>query len=710
MINTSKLDGVPCVTPATVEASGVVSSSEPRKFEWNLGRLLYKQNGETETRAWTVRVLSLALVFPAVLTALVDLGRGLGFLIGNKNATFAKYFDGKSFSLIDKASAACKALSTKVDTLYKSIIAPPTLEQLNLRSEKTLKNLARKLTDGYRAQHGGYFTSNSSFSSPGAINGEKQVNLAQKEILAELSTNIQRNVTDPAKLESYKADLEKKIFNLVKDAAKDDLFVKNKVYRAGPQPKLADVARKELRNFFQKASQQLLNEQFVNLAKKQDTLVENLAAGVDAGTITLEKAQEAIKEQAPTLYMGKLAEGFKKAGAALKAFFSSVVEKKLMTDAQVQAIVVRPDVDMLSAFAASEIAQNEESELGDKTAITQTADRLIKEGRLDEKDKSKFSVYVLAQIPKMRAEIQAQRIAKLEKEQEALAISKEAEAAINAEKAAQLQAQEVQTSLWGRFLDLIGLIFVKQDAVKGLFAEHDQLVLDRKQIAEELKNLRDQTVVFKGQKMKLLIAEEKYSEELSKILAKEGITDKKRQSLVTQLVSFDSGEKTIELIQQMRSLVQRSTEMVALLASHSDQIQDEIKALATLNGVYSVYSKNHKGQFIERSRKEIGSIEKTLQKGQVFISEKYKLLFQNQDVDALRPAKSVVDTDLEGNLADVEAILSASKVVEEPRVVVTEEPEAIVAEEEPEVVAAPAQKPRAGLLDLFRAVRNEVLK
>jgi len=55
---------------------------KPQPFEWYLGRLFYRQPGETAAQAWTVRVLSCALVLPVALTALIDLGRCLGFLIG----------------------------------------------------------------------------------------------------------------------------------------------------------------------------------------------------------------------------------------------------------------------------------------------------------------------------------------------------------------------------------------------------------------------------------------------------------------------------------------------------------------------------------------------------------------------------------------------------------------------------------------------------
>lgn len=66
------------VAPAApvVEAT---AKEATQSFEWNVGRLYSSEPGKSSFRTWAVRILSTLLVFPLVLTLLVDLGRRLAF-------------------------------------------------------------------------------------------------------------------------------------------------------------------------------------------------------------------------------------------------------------------------------------------------------------------------------------------------------------------------------------------------------------------------------------------------------------------------------------------------------------------------------------------------------------------------------------------------------------------------------------------------------
>ena len=88
------------------------------------------------------------------------------------------------------------------------------------------------------------------------------------------------------------AAIRDKVDNLISAAAKDDVFVANKVARNGPQPLLADVAINEFDAFSKKTG--AISCQFISLAKQEPDLAKSLKLGMDQGFITKQEALERL--------------------------------------------------------------------------------------------------------------------------------------------------------------------------------------------------------------------------------------------------------------------------------------------------------------------------------------------------------------------------------------------------------------------------------
>ncbi len=164
-----------------------------------------------------MRVLSVLLLPFTILTLIVDLGRRLAFSAGLVN--------GKSFSLITKTGEAAQAVASKVQSVYKSYMGKDlTVEQLNERSQKEIQAHAKQLVDGYRALNGGTFHTNSSFSSPHALNGERQISRAQTDLINDINAFVARNATTAEDFVQVLAQAKAMVSEQINEAAGDDVF------------------------------------------------------------------------------------------------------------------------------------------------------------------------------------------------------------------------------------------------------------------------------------------------------------------------------------------------------------------------------------------------------------------------------------------------------------------------------------------------------
>lgn len=213
---------------------GTVQSVE-KKFEWNVQRLWAEKQGESKIARVAIAVLASG---PALLLDLV------------RRALFAvNLVDGKSFSLIDKASAGVQTLSSKVKTAWENY-KNPSFATLNKRSESNLNSKVKDVVDAYiRLDRNFLGITRNVFGS----NPEKNVNQTISKLLKAIEDHVQLNkdlISDSETFEAVKLSTVELVHNFIEEASKDETYFGVKTDRSSKCP-LALQIKCELQKFLE---------------------------------------------------------------------------------------------------------------------------------------------------------------------------------------------------------------------------------------------------------------------------------------------------------------------------------------------------------------------------------------------------------------------------------------------------------------------------
>lgn len=632
-----------------IEVAGSVQTE--RHFEWNLGRLLFQREGESNARAWTVRVLSILFVFPVVLTAIVDLGRRLGYAIGNVSPTVGKYFDGKSWSLIEKLSSAAE----KASSIFNSTPKGPTLQDLNRQSTQAMQSAVVKLIDGFRKLDGGCL-GHDSFSTPTAKAGEKQIDKAQKELAQAVHVFLSHNV---AKTEDYAAQLENLkgyIRKLIQSEAADDFYIENKTLRTGPRQLVATVAFNEFLKALEETFQPVFADQFIRLAIQEPDVAQRLKMGVTQEILTPAQAKQAIEQYAPVVYSQHLETGFSEASTAVQELLDSARTNELVSPEEAEAInsKIQPDVAKLVTAAVQQIARKYTPRTNDaivREQLSSIADQLMAEKRLDPQNKTTFLIDGETQFLALKAVREAESEAQKQLREQAELREKQAAEAAEAQRIEQVQKAADQAELLGQFKDFLALIAKKQTKLDDSFHKHDQMVIEQQQIANDMDKLLKTEVVMLCEgnqvKMGLLKASAVYYQEKVRI-SRLNKTDAEKNQMMSALINND--KHTIDLIEQLKKVDEMLTQKLHEMATLSEKIKSQYGELIHLIGVYNVFAKNNINRLEDANRKEIGLLGKSVSDTQKRLDTRYSNL-------RLRSDPTLLNQDEAGNRAEVEALL-----------------------------------------------------
>jgi len=627
-----------------VEVTGTVK--ETSSFQWNISRLLYRQEGESNAKAWTIRVLSVLFVLPAALTVLVDFGRGVGFLIGRKIPTVARYFDGKSWSLIDQVSSACKTVAAKANSIFKSFTAvkKPTLEELNQQFEKTVRSQVAQLVNGYRA-----IDDDSRFTSK----GQEQIAKTQNELVQGIHGFLARNATKTEDFAPLLTQIETHIGKLIQEAAGERPFTEHKHDRTAPPPLLSNKVFNEFVAVLRGDHQLAFAKQFVELVKQETGVAETLKMGVDQGILTAAQAKEVVEEQAPVIYNQGLGTGLSAAAQQSKDFLSSAVKSGLVTAEEADGIEaqIQPEEGSLAFAAAKDVARQHPPATAEaiiQQQLVEEADLLIENKKLDPKDKTGFLTEAQRQLSAAREAVEAEAQAQ-----------KQAAEIAEAERAANVQKAENQAALFKTFEDYLAILSKKQEELRAQFTRRDQLDAECQQITEARGELMNTLVTVKGKRMTIFDAAKMYNEAINQIPRSKN-PDQKKEEQINALTTDDFAQQTIDLIDTLTKSTRQLQEKIRQMAAISEDIRTQYKELSERSAIYNVYAKYNKQYLEESNSTKIAVLEKSVRIKQLTLDKSYSSLFHRGIFNSLRPITApIVNVDEAGNRAEVEAILKA---------------------------------------------------
>ncbi len=624
------------------EAVVVLAAQEGQKgnFESLLGRLYRHEEGHSAVRTWTVRVLSTLFVFPVVLTALLDLARILAFSAGLIN--------GKSWSLIDKTSDTCKALADKVQSVYKSTSQEKTVEQLNEESKLQLKKHAQKLVDAYRSLNGGYFHTNGSFSAPFALNAEKQIAKEQAELIRLMKDYVVRNATSTEDFETHLAAAEKLVEEAIKTAAKDDVYVENKVERKGPRRSLAEVVDEE----FLEISDYTFAKEFIDLARHEPNVAAGLDFGVKKYIITKKQAKDALAQHVQAAYVRGLEEGLDEASRVAGKIVEEAKQHNLITDEESEKIAssVSADVNALAKAAARDVARNQTEETSD-TEVTQqlskAADNLKEVGRLKAEDETQFLTEAKAQLEAAKQAVEAERAAR-----------QAAEEVEEAQRAIEVQRAQTQAGLLNTFIDYLNMVGQKQEDLLNLHKDRNQLEALRQETENQVAQLSRQTVEINGRQRNIMEAAREYQRAVIAISSSKTLGDEEKRQRLQDLVNQGFDQLTIAKINEFNALVPRLQAVIDQMATLSEKIKVKHPELLDLIAVYKVFKANNLKQLEQPTRKVVSETEKRVFLVQDNLNERYNHLLLRGIVQRIKGQPvPVVNQDPEANRAEVARLL-----------------------------------------------------
>jgi hypothetical protein len=655
------------LSPSAPELKNNVSDIQKNNFEWNVGRLFHHEEGSS----WIVTILSTVLVFPLLLTLIVDIGRRAAFSVGLIN--------GKSWSLVSELSSTAQAVAQKTSAVFKDIIGsrPKTLEDQNRESHEKIRDLAEKLVEGYKGLDGGYFHTNSSFSSPAALEAERQIAKAHSDLQSEITKFISRNTNGTDQFAQVLEQANTMVQIGINDAAGDSFYIENKIERTGPRPLIKNVAFREFLKVQNSSNHSLLSQQFIALARQEPDFASSLAHGLETGVLSTSQAKTAMVREVLKSYDVGLKEGLDSAEDLSENLLLSAIQNKIVTEEEATAIsdLIRPEVDVLAVAVAKDVARKETpqtSELEVTQQISKAADKLKEKKRLKDNDESRFLTLAKSQVEKAKEALAAEML------------KAQAEAAeIEAQNVAQVRKVADQTSLLNQFLSMIGLIGKKQEELSVEFLNFDQLERKREEVTNQLNSLRETNVTINGQKMTALVAAGEYYKAVGRISGDSNLSSKAKQDRIRDLVNQGFSQQTINKIIELRGLEPQLTEVIDQMAALSTEIDRRHEELGKLVATYKVFRKNNFAGLQAQNRKLVSEPEKKVGEVQKELDSKHKKLTQAGKglISRLRPEPiKLVNVDPEGNRIEVAELV---KNFEESQMPV-KEPEPVV------VVPAPA--------------------
>jgi len=674
IVNTDKSVAAPTIEPsATVSVNGTVKEKK-NDFEWNVGRLYSAtQEGHSSARTWAVRILSTLLVFPVVLTAIVDIGRRLAYE--------ADLIDGKSWSLIDKTSQAASSATTKVSELF---FGKDTIEKQNNRSEKAMKSLVGKIVDGYRSQNKTLGSRNDSFSGP----AYDKIHNGGESLAAEVNSYIARNASKAEDFVALKTVLLGKIQQFFKEAAGKEHYVLTKTRHetnpilisdlafvkfvdsldtSGHSGKVIDTANREFANT-RHDSGSVSGEQISAVSSSPETAtgtstaaptasrvttpeehIQKLKKAVNGGVATKEQVAADFEQSIPQAVADALNnEGLARSTEVQKGLLDEAVKQKLLTPEQAQRISqgICPDVNQLAEGAAKDIvAINPVSVEGtgviDDQEIVKVADKLKEQGKLNADNIGAFKAQVTKRVPEIRAE-KAQRaaahaavVAQKQKEAEAriLEARKTADAAALKEKqdneavaatlkAAQAEAAQKQGNLFGHFQRYLEIIQRKQGEIQPLLTESDALIAERDELVAWREKTSAEEIVIKPpgkspETVKIIKAAERLNAAFDKIVKDKSKSFESIDKLIHTLAANEGiDQATIDIIGQLNKSKERLTAVINKLSQISVQAKDQQKDIAKWVDHYNVFKTGKMKLLNETNRGIIKSLEKTVMERQ----------------------------------------------------------------------------------------------
>lgn len=636
----TKLPSAPDSEEGVVQVEGSVDTVAPQqqknRFEWNVERLFVHNPEHSKTRTWAVRVVALIAFVP---TLLLDLGRRLAFSVG--------LVDGKSFSLIDKASGASKAMADKVN----AYMTPKELtrEEKNELSKTKFAMHAKEIVKGYskvdKAQ---------TFSSDDA---KKGLNLIQKNrgaLVCEVNDFVARNADSTADFGAQINLARSLVREAINDAARDRFFIPNKVELYGMPEKLRHVEFREFDFLLAHTSRGAFAEKFVAVAKAEPDFSAGLMRGVLTKILTFDQAQEALETQVQSVYMQGLESGVKVAEDGINDLLDDAMRQGLVSrnEAVSMSRSFQPDVAVLAQAAARDIARNNTPESEVAIQLIKIAEDLIVSSKLKEEDVSYFLTSAESQISEMREALAV----------EVLRIRQEA-AALESERAILMQKAQDQQALYADFDGMLSLISDRQSGLSSQFANFGNIEKSLRQLSQQFEVIREMQVTIRGEKISVLKAADEYYAALSQI-SRSSKTAAQRQNEMDALAAEGFTKTTIDHIIELKALEPKLTELIHSQAALAHEIEVQHDDIARLRSVYNVYRKNYFKALQTENRKAVVDVEVNVNKKQKTLDREHAKLVGKTGIIArmrLSEPSVPVNIDVEGNRAEVEELVRQFK-------------------------------------------------
>ncbi len=616
------------------EVEATVETSQGEQFEWNVEKLFVHNPEHSEARTWFVRIISLLIGIP---TLILDLGRRIAFSLDLVN--------GKSFSLIDEASDACKAISEKVNALSQP--EELTIEDLNENTKQSIETHAKKLIEGLDKINGGIFHTNNSFSSPYALEGEIQVRKSALKLVEDIQKYVAENAAASGEFMQQLNTAKGLVEKALQAASKDKIFVTNKVvYSSIPMRDQALLKFQDAMN----GSRPAIADQFVSALFQEPNFVKNLKKGVQSELLTKERALEALQTQSEKVYSQGLERGIHAAEKGVSDLLSEAIQLNVASRADAEKIdsQIKPDVNQLAVAATLDLLSEKAPDNEVQNRLIQIAKGLQNDKRLKPNDKSRFLSVAEDLILKLKKQFEAE-----------FAKAKEEADHIEAERVAAEQKIADQQSLFSTFERLLGLIAKEQGVLGTQLSTFDQKETERKALANQFDVLCKTKVMICDDEMTILQAADRYFEKFNKI-SNANLTPAKRDEQINKLRAEGFTDAVVTQIQAMKALEPKLTALTTEIANFAKEIEAQHDKIAHLRAVYRVFSKNHSKVLEESNRQLITEQKREVNKTQKALDDHYLSIIHNNGFLArfkLNDPSVVAKEDVLGNTEEVETVL-----------------------------------------------------
>lgn len=632
-------------TTVNPELTSVEGTVVERKFESILSNEIYaSKEGQSRLRTVAVAVLS-TVTGLIVAVAVYDLVRYGLFKLGACN--------GKSWSLIDQASNQLKTIFDR-----SAEIQEPKTDDLNEHSKKAMKRHVNQIVEGYRKQQGGMFFGQF-FDSSRAIDGEKQIARAQKALAQDITDFLAQNSQTAEEFLDQFTLIKGYVQSLFVEAAKDDIFIENKIERKGPRPLLSEIAIREFEHSLQasqKANSPIL-KQFLGQVDKDfvveqtnspsstqsvERLVKNLSVGMKEQILTPEQAKAEVVLRAKDVYTQALeSSGPKSAQVVLNHLAEASTQGELIQpgeDAQIIEQAQFTPTELAEAVAKMLIQYQIENPNGKPVVLDQilfgVADELVAQGKLSTQDIPRFVNETRERFDAAQAEIQLQteeaeaavhlRMQQEAEAAEALKVQEEANRAAEAQKAKEEELViRNKQNLFDLSKNMLNGLSDLQARLLEKYMAYDQMGQERAQVIEMLNLARTATVAIGKDKkvMTVLQAIEYRSKKIAAINASN--REPKKQSIEQAQFDQDFGAEAIAIISQLQNLEellnQKRSAMIEALES-IDVLDKEMES--RIKGFRNFYER-HKKKLDPDQREEIRLLREPVLKARVDLTARY---------------------------------------------------------------------------------------